>query len=259
MAAASISRKRAHRRGAGRGLDRGEGLRVGDLDRLGQHVLRQRQHHRTRAAAGGGVEGAAHEFGNAAGIVDLRHPFGELAEHAAIVDLLEGLALQRVARDLADEEDERRRILHRHMEAGAGVAGAGAARHHAKAGLPRELAIGVRHHRRAAFLAAGDEADRVGVVERVEHGEVALAGNAEHGIGAVDLELIDENLRPAASPHYPASRMLRGERYWTFAAAAMGSGTIPPDGGGSPARRWTPDPSRPTSHISAPMRVMVAT
>jgi hypothetical protein len=33
------------------------------------------------------------------------------------------------------------------------------------------------------------------VVERVEHGEITLAGNAERGIDAVDFQRIDENLR----------------------------------------------------------------
>ncbi len=38
------------------------------------------------------------------------------------------------------------------------------------------------------------------VVERVEDGQEALAGNRECEIGAVDDELIDEDL--AAVPHY---------------------------------------------------------
>ena len=43
-------------------------------------------------------EGARHVLRDARRVVDLRHPLGELAEHAAEVDLLEGLAVALVAR-----------------------------------------------------------------------------------------------------------------------------------------------------------------
>src|SRR3546814_15825091 len=71
-----------------------------------QHVLRQGQHHRARAPRGGGVEGTADHLRDAPGVIDLGHPLGELAEHAAVVDLLERLALGHVAPDLADEEED---------------------------------------------------------------------------------------------------------------------------------------------------------
>ncbi len=78
------------------------------------------------------------------GVVDLRHPFGELAEHAAVVELLERLALERRAPP-GRQQDQRRRILDRDVNAGAGVGGAGAARHDADAGLAGELAVRLRH------------------------------------------------------------------------------------------------------------------
>ena len=50
-------------------------------------------------------------------------------------------------------------------------------------------------YRRAALLAADDEADRIArVVQRVEHGQVALARHAEGELDAVDPELVDQDL-----------------------------------------------------------------
>src|SRR4029077_17978979 len=97
---------------------------------------------------------------------------------------------------------------------GAGIGGARSARYQGDPWPSRELAIGIGHHRRTAFLAAGDESDGIGVVERVEHGQKALAGNAKHRVGAVDLELVDENLGAGASTHAgsPPAERLRSRR-----------------------------------------------
>ena len=43
------------------------------------------------------MEGVADVFRHAVGVVDLRHPLRHLAEHAPVVDLLEGLALAQSA------------------------------------------------------------------------------------------------------------------------------------------------------------------
>jgi hypothetical protein len=137
------------------------------------------------------TEGAGDEFGDAGGIVDLAHPFGEFGEGAAELDLLEGLALAGVALDLADEQDHRDRILPGDVQAGGGVGGAGAAGDHADAGLAGEPAPGVGHHRGAAFLAADDDLD-VAVIERVEHGEETLAGHAGEALDAVRLQCLDD-------------------------------------------------------------------
>ena len=135
--------------------------------------------------------------GQARRVVDLGHPLGDVAEHLAVVDLLERLAAAHRARDLADQQDHRRRVLARDVDAVAGVGGAGAARHHRDAGAPGELAVGLGHHRGAAFLAAGDVAD-LAVVQRVEQREVALAGHAERELGAVDPQLVDQDLAAGA-------------------------------------------------------------
>ena len=83
------------------------------------------------------VEGARDVFGQAVGRVDLADPLREAerarAEHLPVVDLLEGLAVALVARDLADEQDHRRRVLERGVQADRGVARARPARHEAQA------------------------------------------------------------------------------------------------------------------------------
>ncbi len=180
-------------------LDARIGIGVGGFRQLLEHVLGQRENDGTRPSARGDVEGAAHELGHARGIVDFVDPFRDRAEDGAVVELLERLATLRRARHLADEEDERRRILARDVQAGAGVAGAGAARDEAHARPPGELAVSLGHDGGAAFLAAGDEADGVGVVHRIERREIAFAGHAEHRVGAVDLELVDQDFGAGAA------------------------------------------------------------
>ena len=81
------------------------------------------------------------------------------------------------------------------MYTDAGVGGARPAGHQADAGPAGEFAIGFRHVRRAALLAAHDEPDVIARrVQAVEHSEKAFAGNAEGGIDAVDFERIDEDV-----------------------------------------------------------------
>jgi hypothetical protein len=78
----------------------------------GQHVLGQHQHHRAGAALQRGVEGARHVLGQAVGVLHLGHPLGHAqragAEHLAVVDFLEGLAVALIAGHLADEQHQRR-------------------------------------------------------------------------------------------------------------------------------------------------------
>jgi hypothetical protein len=67
-----------------------------------------------------------HVLGQPVGIVDLGDPLGEAeragAEHLPVVDLLERLAVALLARDLADEDDQRRRVLERGVDADRRVA-----------------------------------------------------------------------------------------------------------------------------------------
>ena len=96
---------------------------------VAQHILGQRQHDRARPAGSRDLKGLVDQLGDALGNVDLRHPFGERREHLAEIDLLEGLAVDLMARDLADQHDHRRRILKGGMDADRGVAGPGPAGH----------------------------------------------------------------------------------------------------------------------------------
>ena len=174
---------------------------VGAGDRRGaavaQHVFGQRHHHRAGAAGGRDLERLVDQLGHALGHVDLRHPFGERRVHLAEIDFLERLAVDLMARHLADQHDHRGRILERGMHADRGVAGAGPARHQQHARLAGQFAVGFGHERGAALLAAGDEADLGSVVERVEHLEIALAGDAERHPDAVRAQRGDDQLAAA--------------------------------------------------------------
>jgi hypothetical protein len=173
------------------------GLGIHGLDDIGQHVLGQGDHHRAGAAGGRDMEGAADDLRDALGLVDLGRPLAHGAEDGAVVEFLESLALAHRAVDLADEQNERSRILIGDMDAGRGVGGARPARDEADAGLAGELAGGLRHHAGAA-LGPADGDLQLGVVQRVEHGEIALAGHAE-GVGrAVEDQLVDEDLPAGA-------------------------------------------------------------
>ena len=114
-------------------------------------------------------------------------------EEGGKVDLLEALAVAVAARDVADEQDHRGRILEGDMDAGAGVGRAGAAGDEGDARAAGHLAVGVGHVGDPAFLPADDRVDLGRVVERVEHGEEALARHGEDAVAALDLELVDED------------------------------------------------------------------
>ena len=167
------------------------GFRRHRLRLLRQHVFRQGQDHRAGAAGCRDRKGAGDEFRDAGGIVDLAHPFGDFGEGAAIFDFLEGFAFTRIALHLADEQDHRDRILAGDMQAGGCVHGARTARHHADAGFAGEPAPGIGHHRGAAFLAADHDID-IGIVERVENGEIAFSRHAGHPPDAVCLQRLND-------------------------------------------------------------------
>ena len=73
-----------------------------------------------------------------------------------------------------------------------------AARDHADPGPTRQLPVRIRHIGGANFVTARDEPEPR-IVERVEHGEVALARNAEGNVSPVHDELVDDEL--SARPH----------------------------------------------------------
>ena len=61
------------------------------------------------------------------------------------------------------------------------------------AGPAGQLADRFRHHGGAAFLPAHRHHD-IAIMERVEHGQIALAGNAERVPRSMGQQLIDQNL-----------------------------------------------------------------
>ena len=171
----------------GCGIDRRRGL--------AQHVFGEHDHHRAGPSGSRQRKRSRRQLRDAGRVVDLHHPLGHLAVHPAEVELLERPAPKKGARDLADEEDHRRRVLIGRVHADARVGRARTARNETDARPASEFAVGFGHVGGAAFLPAHDEADLLArVIERVEHGEVALARHAVGGVDAVDEELIDEDL-----------------------------------------------------------------
>ena len=182
---------------------------AGALVCVRQHVFGQRQHDRPGAALQRSVEGARDVFGHAVRVVDLGDPLREAeragAEHLAVVDFLERLAIALLARDLADEQDHRRRVLERGVHADARVGRARAAGDEADAGAPAQLALRVGHERGAAFLPACDEAHAIGVLMKaVEHREVALARHAEGSVDALLDQAFDQRVARQACSHRDA-------------------------------------------------------
>ena len=131
-------------------------------------------------------------FRNAIGAIDLRHPLGHLAEHAAIVDFLKRFALDEIAGHLADEQNHRRGILISGVYADAGVGRAGAARDETNARSSGQLAVRFRHERCAAFLAADDQFELFAhVVHRVKHRKITFARHAKRHVDTVTAQTID--------------------------------------------------------------------
>ncbi len=87
------------------------------------------------------------------------------------------------------------------MDADRGVRGARSSRDKHDAGATGQLAEGLGHVRGATFLAADDQPEILAHrVERVEHRQIALAGNAEGELDALSDEIVDQYL--AAGAHH---------------------------------------------------------
>ena len=84
------------------------------------------------------------------------------------------------------------------MDSGAGVGRAGPAGDEGDARPPGHLAVGVGHVGDPALLPADGDVDFLGVMQRVEHREEALARNGEHAVAALDAELVDKDLAAGA-------------------------------------------------------------
>ena len=170
---------------------------VGDLRALDEHVLRQRDHDRSRPSLHGDVEGAMDDLGYLGRAVDLRRPFGDGAEKGAVVHLLESAAADHRPFDLSDEQDHRSGIVLGDVDAVRGVGRAGAAGDETHPRPAGQAALGQRHHRRPRLLAADDDLDR-GIVHGVKRGKIRFARNAIDSLDPLGPELVDENLPAGA-------------------------------------------------------------
>ena len=228
-------------RGRGRGADRIDPQRVRAHRARRQHVFRKREHDRSRPARHRHAKCARDIFGNALGPIDLRGPLRHAAVHPAIVDLLERLAIDEVAADLADEHDQRRRVLRRRVDADRGVRRAGSTGDEGDAGATGQLAVRFGHVGGPAFLPADDEPQRVAdVVERVQHGQVALARDAERERGALRDQVGNEDLTAGS---FEGQDELRNTAVANGDRTGTGHSIIR----SSPCRRWneiSPDSQR---------------
>ena len=135
-------------------------------------------------------------LGYALGTIDLRCPLGDAAVHPPVIDFLECLAVDACrCRPGRRRQSSAMRILHGRVDADSGVRRTGAARDERDAGPPGELAVGFGHVSRTAFLPADDEWQPLAnIVQCVEHGEIAFAGNAERVCRALRQQVGDEDL-----------------------------------------------------------------
>ena len=183
---------------ARRGLDRLERRHVGHADALLQHVLRQRDHHRTRAGRWSRCRRRARPARGCARDRRSRSPIWR-SSRTPRGSRVPGTPRARACR--APTWPTNRIIgvefLSRDMQAGRGIGRARPAGDEADAGPAGRLADRLRHHRCAALLAAHRQLDRA-AIHAVERGDIALARHAEHMAHAMDDELIGEDL--AACP-----------------------------------------------------------
>ena len=173
------------------------------------------------------------------GSLDFRRPFGHAAEEGAIVQFLEGVAVLDVRRSTWPTN----RIMGVEscwaiwMPAEALVA-PGPRVTKQMPGRPVGLAIGFRHHRGAAFIAADRDLDAA-VVKRVQHREIGFAGHAEDMADALGDQLFDQHLRGGA--------MLAGfgkPDAGSFEDGFFGIGEIVEAGGWGPLYSAAPCPGR---------------
>lgn len=132
-----------------------------NIHELGLHVLRKCNDDRTGAPGSRCLHGVGDRFGYARGVVDLRDPLRERAEHRSIIDFLECAAIGVAARNLTDEDKKRRAVLLRHVHADGAVTRARPAAHHRRGDAAGELSVGFGHVHRAGLDAAGDHVDAI--------------------------------------------------------------------------------------------------
>ena len=125
-----------------------------------------------------------------------------MAEHVAVVDFLPRLAPHRIAGHLADEQNQRGRILAGGMHGNAGIGRAWATGDKADTRFAGELAVGLGHLGGSAFLSAHHQTDLLAhLVQGFDGRQEALPRHTEHGACALQAQGVNENLPPGAGGH----------------------------------------------------------
>ena len=151
---------------------------------LVEEILGERQQDGSRPPDERRPDGVADCRRDVGGRAWLRRVHREAAERALLVGLLERLAADEVAFDLADEREHRCRVLARRVDADREVRRADGPRADARRRSAGQLAVGLGHERGGALVASRDDAD-ARLVEPLEQAEEALAG---HGEGVPDAD-----------------------------------------------------------------------
>ena len=158
-----------------------------------QDIFGQADHHRAGPALHGDMEGTRDDFGDTGGIVDLGYPFGGRAEKGTVIHFLKRAAFAHALFDLADKQDQRHAVMLGNVDAGRGIGGAGSACDHHNARTARQPRRRIGHHRCPAFLTADGDIDG-GIMQRIQHGQIAFARHTKHMLDPLGLQGIDDQL-----------------------------------------------------------------
>ena len=186
--------------------------------RIPQHVFREGYHGGAGSIRECCMECVGNHGGDATSVRDFGDELGHAAEEGGEVELLERVSPPGCAFHLAGKQHEGRGILLCHVDAGAGVGGAGAAGYEDDAGTARELGVRLRHHGGAALLTRHYRLDG-GVAQGIEHRKIALSRHAEDAIYALLFERVHEGSGGRSGNHlfpfchkHVARRVLHGDK-----------------------------------------------
>ena len=143
------------------------------------------------------------------------HVLGHVAEGDLVIDLLKGAAAQVGARHLANEQDQRHRVLFRRMNGDGGVTGTRPAADHGNARGARQLGIGDGHEAGPAFVAAGYDLNVVAIVQGVQYRKVAFSRHTEHTVDTVQHQCIHQGVGGAF--HFIVSSRIGSFRNFSMA------------------------------------------
>ena len=179
--------------GARRGIGQRKHRRDGGGSHADQDVLGQAHHDGSGAPGGSQSHGPCHHVAGLVLVIEHKHGLGGGGEPALQAELLEGVASAVGQRDQPDEEHHRGGVLPCGVDRDHGVGGAGAAGDHGDARGFAEPALGQGHEAGTALVAGDHRVDR-GVVQAVEHVEVAFTRHRIDAGHAVGFEGFDDEV-----------------------------------------------------------------